>query len=415
MRSRRRKGGFLSRFFALLAAAFGGVIIVSAAVFSATLDLSPLDALYFVVTTITTVGYGDFNLRDAPDALKLYGIVLMLMGSAFIGVFLGFITDRVVSFRIDDLMGKRRKKMTDHIIVCGLGQLGFRIAKQLTDLGHRVLAIECDSDSRFIRHARHLGIQVVEGDSDSSVALDEAFVSDARALVACTDDDLVNLKTTARARAIKPDIHIVLRMFDQDFADKIEDAFNIGTAFSSTAIAAPTFAMAAIDPGRNVISVFEAGGDTMLTIRTEVGDASRLAGMSVEDIRARHAVHPVSVEREGRVVAMGDAEAGGLRVGDLVTLVGIESGARCPARLTASFPTHRFAMNPGAVEHRVVVVGRAEIAVGVVGDHTERIARGRKGVFDVGRDRKQGSGREKHRASRRAAVAVAAGHHAHPK
>ena len=45
-----------------------------------------MDALYFVWTTVMTVGYGDIALKDASDGVKLYGMALMLAGAAFIAI-----------------------------------------------------------------------------------------------------------------------------------------------------------------------------------------------------------------------------------------------------------------------------------------------------------------------------------------
>lgn len=53
----------------------------SVAVFQFGLNLSFVDALYFVVTTVTTVGYGDVTPLHAGVALKLYACLLMVLGS----------------------------------------------------------------------------------------------------------------------------------------------------------------------------------------------------------------------------------------------------------------------------------------------------------------------------------------------
>ncbi len=93
----------MNRAFVVLAGAFGVIIAVSTLVFSLQLGLSPLDAIYFVITTITTVGYGDYSLRDADPAVKVFGILLMLSGPGFIALCFGFITDRTLPARLRHL------------------------------------------------------------------------------------------------------------------------------------------------------------------------------------------------------------------------------------------------------------------------------------------------------------------------
>ncbi|MCX5724630.1 MAG: potassium channel family protein, partial [Nitrospirae bacterium] len=60
------------------------LIAISVLVFHLGMDLSPVDSLYFVMTTVTTVGYGDITPRATHTWLKLYACLLMLLGSAFV-------------------------------------------------------------------------------------------------------------------------------------------------------------------------------------------------------------------------------------------------------------------------------------------------------------------------------------------
>ncbi len=61
-----------------------------------------------------------------------------------------------------------------------------------------------------------------------------------------TDDQLANLEIALDAREINPGIKVVMRMFDVEFARKVEKGFGIHTAFSCSALTAPIFAAAAM-------------------------------------------------------------------------------------------------------------------------------------------------------------------------
>ena len=84
-RWRARLRGVLRLFDARLAALLGTLAVllaISAEVFHNAGDLSWMNSLYFTVTTITTTGYGDINLLNADDGVKLYGMALMLLGDS---------------------------------------------------------------------------------------------------------------------------------------------------------------------------------------------------------------------------------------------------------------------------------------------------------------------------------------------
>lgn len=304
------------------------VVVVSTAVFHVFLGSSLIDALYFTVTTVTTVGYGDFNLRQAPSLLKAYGILLMLLGPCAIGLVLGFVTDRIITERLETFFGKRRKKMRDHIIVCGLGQLGYRIVSHLVKLGEQVIVIEVDESSRFINRVKRLGVEVITDNSSSSEVLESAFVDAAKAMVVATDDDLVNLQTTATARALRHDLHIVLRMFDQDFADRIEESFQIDTAFSSTAISAPAFALAAVDRQKSIVNSFYTNEQLMITVHFKVDSGSQLAGRTIGQLRNQHKLSVVTLRSSKDGVMDCPDDHLEVRVGDELTLVAARDNYR---------------------------------------------------------------------------------------
>ena len=70
-----------------------GLLILGATLyFSSALALPVVDALYFVTSTVTTVGYGDISLRDAPALAKLFDMFLMFAGAGFVAVLFALFT-----------------------------------------------------------------------------------------------------------------------------------------------------------------------------------------------------------------------------------------------------------------------------------------------------------------------------------
>ena len=87
------------------------------------------------------------------------------------------------------------------------------------------------------------------------------------------------------ARSVNDDIHTVLRLFDQNLADKIQSGFGIEVAFSTSALAAPAFAMAAVD--RSVIGSFFVRESLMLNVELTVRQGTELAGMTTAELHGR--------------------------------------------------------------------------------------------------------------------------------
>lgn len=138
----------------------------------------------------------------------------------------------------------------DHVVLCGLGHLGYRTLLQLLRGGAEVVAIEKEGSGRFVADAKATGTPVLVRDMKEDQALIEAGVRHARVIVIATNDDLANLEVALDARRFNPQIRVVLRMFDQQMADKFKDSRLIDEAFSSTALAAPIVAELALKHAR---------------------------------------------------------------------------------------------------------------------------------------------------------------------
>ena len=220
---------------------------ISVFVFQVGLKVSFLDAFYFVVTTVTTTGYGDITVRDASTWLKLYGCLLMLLGSAGVATLYSLITDFIVTTRFDEILGRRATGLHGHVVVVGLGNVGYRTTDSLVALGSRVSVVDIDSDAPF---RQFLGKQVVftAGDGRDTEALERAGVRSAKAVIAATQNDAVNLSAGLAARTLNPHARVVVRIFDAGFAKKVEDVQVVDTAMSASRIASPGFVGATLFP-----------------------------------------------------------------------------------------------------------------------------------------------------------------------
>ncbi len=100
----------------------------------------------------------------------------------------------------EQIQSFRLRRIRDHVILCGLGQKGYRIAKQFHEAGYRTLAIESDEGNDSIPLCRELGIYVLMGDATQMDTLRRAGAHRARYLIAFCGHDATNAEIAMHAR-----------------------------------------------------------------------------------------------------------------------------------------------------------------------------------------------------------------------
>jgi len=134
--------------------------------------------------------------------------------------------------------------MNQHLVLVGLGHLGYRVAQKLYEMGESIVVLEIQLGSHTAVAARDMGIPVIEADARHGGALEAANIKDARTIILASQNDAMNLQIALRARSLNPNIQVVIRIFDEDFAHALQEQFGF-IALSATEMAAPVFAAAA--------------------------------------------------------------------------------------------------------------------------------------------------------------------------
>lgn len=174
----------------------------------------------------------------------------------------------------------------NHVIVCGLGKVGFRTVQELLKFNRDVVCIEINPQCPFIEQAYALGIPVIIADARNADKLRRAGVERADAIIPATDDELANLDIALDAREINPKIKVVLRMFDPDLAQRVEKGFGIHTAFSTSALSAPVFAAAAMR--LDVKHSFYVGNTLLNVSEVTIEPSSKLIGNTIEQLEQQY-------------------------------------------------------------------------------------------------------------------------------
>ena len=241
-----------------------------------------LDAVYFSVETIATVGFGDFFFRGQSPALQMWGIVMMLMGATLIYTAVAFLTQALVSRRLEQSLGRQRVTgMRDHIVVFGLGAVGKHVAIDLHDAGYEVAVIDEGTGQRFIPQMRALGIPVLIGDPTQPETQRAAGVQYAAGIAVLSNDDMLNIETGLAVRAVLGDrkVPVTMRVFGRNLARVIDSSLNIGATRSVAELAAPWFVGAAM--GLKVVGTFYVEEVPFMAARINVKAGDALAGRAV--------------------------------------------------------------------------------------------------------------------------------------
>ncbi|HVV81832.1 MAG TPA: NAD(P)-binding protein [Kofleriaceae bacterium] len=218
----------------------------------------------------------------------------------------------------------------DHVVLCGLGHLGFRVLQQLIHIERPVVAIEKDPSCRFLDEARATGVPVLVRDMKDDQALVEAGVPYARTILIATNDDMANLEVALDARRLNPRIRISMRQYDQTLAGKFKEAFDIDFAFSSSALAAA--AVAATSMPCRVVAAYDVDGKPYVTAEVRIDRGSPLAGRTLADLEASFAARVVCRTPAGGPPEAPPAAAATVVAGDALL---IHAAVASMERLTA--------------------------------------------------------------------------------
>jgi Trk K+ transport system NAD-binding subunit len=199
---------------------------------------------------------------------------MMLSGAALLATVYAIIADRVLAARVEYLLGRRRVNLFGHTIVVGLGKVGYRVARDLENLGLDIVGIDVDGDSENVNAAKAL-FPVIVGDAARTSILNKAAIDTADTVLALTEDSLLNLSVALNILEHNPNIRAIVRTYDTGLAEKFV-SFGLEKAISTSAIAAPVFVDAAIYP--NVQGSFKSNGQDIMVARYLIDSDSDLLG-----------------------------------------------------------------------------------------------------------------------------------------
>jgi voltage-gated potassium channel len=180
-------------------------------------EVSLLDAFYYATVSVTTTGYGD--IRPESDQARLISTIFVtparvLFLIVLVGTTLEVLAERT---RIAFQVARWRRRLTDHVIVCGYGTKGRSAVRSL--LGHGVSKAEIvviDESPAARETAEADGLATIAGNATQTDVLHTAGIHDARAVVVAPQRDDTAVLITLTAREHNPKATIVASVREEE-------------------------------------------------------------------------------------------------------------------------------------------------------------------------------------------------------
>lgn len=183
------------------------------------------DAVYFSVVTASTVGYGD--VTPTTQLAKWFAMSALVLNVASFAVALGALFTPAIEARLTNALGRMTDSdidlLADHVIVLGYGELTEPLIDELLEAGVDFLIVTPDEAvARTLRERD--GVRVLTADPSDEEPLERAKVTDARAVVAATNNDAEDALAILTARQLNPEITIVAAATERENVNKLKRA-----------------------------------------------------------------------------------------------------------------------------------------------------------------------------------------------
>jgi len=183
-------------------------------------DYSAITGLYWTLTVMSTLGFGDITFNS--DLGKLFSIVVLLSGIIFLLVMLPFTFIQFFYAPWLEAQNKSRiprhlpVEIGNHVIITCYDPIAITLVQRLTQYGHGYVLLV--SEMQQALDLVDQGYKVLVGELDDSETYRRAHVERA-ALVVALNDDMKNTSIVYTVREIAPQVPIVA---NADLNDSVE-------------------------------------------------------------------------------------------------------------------------------------------------------------------------------------------------
>jgi voltage-gated potassium channel len=289
--------------------------------------LSLLDCFYYAVVTLSTTGYGDITPISASG--RLVNIVIItpariLFLIILVGTTLEVLTDQ---YRTNLRLQRWRKRVKNHVIVCGYGTKGRAAVGTLLENGlDKSHVVVVESDRAALRQATADGLVAVEGSATRSAVLLEARVREAKAVIIATDSDDASVLVTLTVRQLTAGkVSIVAAAREAENAPLLRQSgahhVIVSSATAGRLLGLSTTAPPLIEVVEDLLTPGQGMALAMRSARRdEVGASPRELTELV-----------IALFRRGKVLSLAEPEGTTIQTGDMVVYVRDDRPQSTPA------------------------------------------------------------------------------------
>ncbi|WP_394121733.1 potassium channel family protein [Planococcus donghaensis] len=140
---------------------------------------SPFAGFWWVMTTVTTVGFGDYSPTTVPG--RMFGIFLYIFGIGLVGIILGKVVDFYTYYGRLKMEGKLAYKGKDHFLIIGWSK---SVQKTIEEI---LLSRDIKTDVVLIDHVKeapfkHERFHYIRGNPTNTKVLQEANIDRANSV-----------------------------------------------------------------------------------------------------------------------------------------------------------------------------------------------------------------------------------------
>ena len=176
------------------------------------MHLNLIDAIYYSVITMATVGYGDYI--PTTGIQKIFATTLALGGVALLAYVFNIILTNVQEKMTEYSKGARKLKaievMEDYYVICGYGRVGKVVFDELIQRNQNVIVIDKNKEICESIEERE-NVVVINDDAIEDDLVSKLAGEKCRSVIICTGDDVNNLFIVMTIRETNPDAWIVTR------------------------------------------------------------------------------------------------------------------------------------------------------------------------------------------------------------
>ncbi|MEV6494576.1 potassium channel family protein [Actinoplanes sp. NPDC051633] len=279
--------------------------------------LTLLDCFYYAVVSLSTTGYGDIT-PSTPHARLVNVLVItparVLFLIILVGTTLEVLTDQ---YRNSLRVTRWRRKLKDHIIICGYGTKGRAAVSALLETGYdksRIVLVENQDEA--VRQAIANGLAVIEGNATRSTVLNQADVKNCKSVIIATDSDEASVLITLTVRQLTAgQVRIIASVREQENAALLKQSgahhVIVSSATAGLLLGLTTTAPPLIDVVEDLLTPGQGMALAMRSAeRSEVGSNPRELATLV-----------VALIRRGKVMPLGGSQKATIETGDMLVYI----------------------------------------------------------------------------------------------